>query len=70
MLIANAKQLPIPVATASQQKPIINLVDKILSVKKANPNADTSEWEKQIDALVYDLYGLNEDEIKIVEGRS
>ena len=55
VLIANAKQLPIPVATASQQKPIINLVDKILSVKKANPNADTSEWEKQIDALVLTL---------------
>ena len=55
-------------ATPSQQQPIINLVDKILSAKKANSNADTSEWEKQIDALVYDLYGLNEDEIRIIEG--
>jgi hypothetical protein len=25
--------------------------------------------DRQIDSLVYELYGLSEDEIKIVEGR-
>jgi hypothetical protein len=27
------------------------------------------EYEKQIDQMVYNLYGLTEDEIKIVEGK-
>ena len=51
------------------QKPIIDLVDKILATKKANLQADTSKEESEINRLVYALYGLSEDEIKIVEGR-
>lgn len=43
-------------------------VDQILSAKKENPKADTSAWEKEIDRLVYELYGLTEEEIMIVEG--
>lgn len=42
---------------------------KILSAKKADSTADTSDFEAKIDKLVYELYGLTEDEIKIVEGR-
>ena len=63
------QKVPIPNATAEQQKPIIDLVDKILAAKKANPQADTSAEEAEIDRLVYQLYGLSEDEIKIVEGK-
>ncbi|MBP5364632.1 MAG: Eco57I restriction-modification methylase domain-containing protein [Bacteroidales bacterium] len=61
--------IPIPAATSDQQQPIIDLVDSILAAKKANPQADTSEDEKEIDRLVYDLYGLTEEEIKIIEGK-
>jgi hypothetical protein len=32
--------------------------------------ADTSALEREIDRLVYGLYGLTEDEIRIVEGGS
>lgn len=63
------KELPIPPATPAQQKPIIDLVDKILAAKKQDSSADTTEWEKLIDQKVYELYGLTEDEIAIVEGR-
>ncbi|MGB4292284.1 MAG: hypothetical protein WBJ37_05310 [Bacteroidales bacterium] len=42
------------------------LVNKILTAKKQNKTADTSEWEKQIGRLVYKLYGLTQEEIKIV----
>ena len=63
------QSLPVPPATPTQQKPIIALVDKILAAKKDNPQADTSKEETEIDRLVYALYGLSEDEIKIVEGR-
>jgi adenine-specific DNA-methyltransferase len=44
------------------------LVDHILSAKRANPQADTSAMEREIDQLVYQLYGLTEEEVKIVEG--
>ena len=62
-------KLPIPSATPEQQKPIIDLVDKILVAKKADNTADTSAMEAEIDRLVYSLYGLTEEEIKIVEGK-
>jgi REP element-mobilizing transposase RayT len=61
------KEFPIPEAHKNQEEKIEVLADKILSAKKNNPNADTSELEKQIDHLVYQLYSLTEDEIKIVE---
>jgi len=47
---------------------IVKLVDQILSIKKQNPDEDTSHLEKQIDQLVYKLYDLTEEEIKIIEG--
>lgn len=61
--------IPIPTATKEQQKEIITLVDKILDAKKQDSSADTTEWEKQIDQKVYELYGLTPEEIAIVEGR-
>lgn len=43
-------------------------IDEILHVKKENSKSDTSELETKIDALVYKLYDLSDEEIKIVEG--
>jgi hypothetical protein len=45
------------------------LVDRILAAKKADPAADTSALEAEIDQLVYKLYGLTDEEIAVVEGR-
>ncbi|HHT9126863.1 MAG TPA: hypothetical protein ACFYD6_13765 [Candidatus Brocadiia bacterium] len=45
------------------------LVDQILAVKQKDPNADTSALERQIDQVVYELYGLTPEEIVIVEGK-
>jgi len=47
---------------------IVQLVDQILSIKNQDPDADTSHLEREIDKLVYELYGLTEEEIKEVEG--
>jgi hypothetical protein len=58
--------LPFP-KEPNYQQPIIDLVDKILEAKKENPEADTSHWESEIDQLVYKLYDLTDEEIKIVE---
>jgi hypothetical protein len=36
--------------------------------KRKTSNADTSALERQIDQMVYKLYALTPEEIKIVEG--
>jgi hypothetical protein len=64
---ATIEALPIHLATPKQQSPIIALVNHILSLKKADSMADTTPLEKEIDKLVYQLYGLTEEEITIVE---
>lgn len=69
ILIEDIKQFPIPIISIEQQSRIVSLVDTILSAKRINPAADTSMIESEIDAEVYRLYGLSDDEIKIVEGR-
>ncbi len=46
---------------------IIALVDKILALKEKDPKANTQKLEKEIDALVYQLYHLTDEEIKIIE---
>jgi len=61
------KQIPIKNISLLEQQPIISLVNQILSAKKENPSADTFELEKQIDALVYGLYGLTEEEIRVID---
>lgn len=61
------RNIPIAYATQIQQGKIVVIVDKILKSKQINPATDTSALENEIDHLVYQLYGLTEDEIKIVE---
>lgn len=61
------RNIPIPSASKEQQQSVITLVDKILAAKKANPQADTTDLEKQIDQLVYKLYDLTPAEIETIE---
>jgi hypothetical protein len=61
-------QFPILNISLSAQQPIIDLTTEILSLKSTNLQADTKALEKQIDRLVYGLYGLTKEEIMIVEG--
>ena len=58
------REMPIPIVSDAQQASIISLVDKILIAKKVDQHADTSVWEAEIDRLVYDLYGVPEEERK------
>lgn len=66
---STVERIPIPNVADSEQRPFIRLVDNILEVKDANPDADTSEQEAEIDELVYELYGLTAEEVAAVEGR-
>lgn len=66
----NIMELPMVKITAKNKKiadKIIALVDKILQAKAKDPKANTQELEKEIDALVYQLYNLTDEEIKIIE---
>lgn len=57
----------IPDINNISQQPFIEKVNKILTRKKAKPKADTTALESEIDKMVYELYGLTNEEIKIVE---
>ncbi|MGL2416229.1 DUF7149 domain-containing protein [Helicobacter pylori] len=64
------EKIPIPKITTKNQEladKIIVLVDKILQSKAKDPKANTQKLEKEIDALVYQLYNLTDEEIKIIE---
>ena len=63
---AYVERIPIPSVPEPGQHPIVELVDKILREKSADPNADTRELEEEIDWLVYDLYGLTNEETAVV----
>ena len=63
------ERIPIPKVATAEQHPFIRLVDSILEAKAANPDADTSEQEEEMDWLVYELYGLANEEVTAVEGQ-
>lgn len=64
------KLLPIPIASPDKEKALERLVDRILAAKQRDAEADTSALEREIDELVYALYALTPEEIKIVENAS
>ena len=70
----SVKGLPIVELPPDEQKPFIEIVDKILAITGTddylqNPTkqAQVCAYEKDIDKLVYDLYDLTPNEIKIIE---
>ena len=60
-------EIPIKKISEEEQKPFIDLIDKIIEKKKDNLEADTTDFENKIDQLVYKLYWLTDEEIQIVE---
>ncbi|GAA9412205.1 class I SAM-dependent DNA methyltransferase [Helicobacter pylori] len=64
------ERLPIPQITEKNQEladKITDGADRILKAKEKDPKANTQGLEKEIDALVYQLYNLTDEEIKIIE---
>jgi len=61
------RQIPIRNIDENEQKSFILKVDQILDLKQQNPAVDTTALESEIDEMVYQLYGLTDEEIKIVE---
>ncbi|GAA7577537.1 class I SAM-dependent DNA methyltransferase [Helicobacter pylori] len=65
--LMNIPLIKITKSNKSTADKIIVLVDKILKSKEKDPKANTLDLEKEIDALVYQLYHLTDEEIKIIE---
>lgn len=72
--IETLETLPVKVVPQEDQAPLITLVSKILAITKDDDYLENSakqakvrEYEKQIDQLVYKLYSLTAEEIRIVE---
>ncbi len=64
------EKIPIPKITQQNQKLAHKITDgakAILEAKEKDPKANTQKLEKEIDALVYQLYHLTDEEIKIIE---
>ena len=67
--IVYVAQIPITNGDADTKSAIETLVNQILATKQSDPSADTTALEREIDVLVYGLYGLTAAEIAIVEGK-
>ncbi|GAA8902493.1 class I SAM-dependent DNA methyltransferase [Helicobacter pylori] len=68
----SVETLPIPQITKSNQPTAHKITDcakAILEAKEKDPKANTQKLEKEIDALVYQLYNLTDEEIKTIEER-
>ena len=63
----SVETIPIPQIPAAEQRPFIRLVDSILAAKAGDSAADTGEQEAEINRLVYELYGLTDEEIAVVK---
>ncbi len=66
----SVETLPIPQITKSNKPTADKITDgaeQILQTKEKDPKANTQRLEKEIDALVYQLYHLTDEEIKIIE---
>ncbi|MGL2441838.1 DUF7149 domain-containing protein [Helicobacter pylori] len=64
------EKIPIPKITHKNQEladKITDYAEQILQSKAKDPKANTQRLEKEIDALVYQLYHLTDEEIKIIE---
>lgn len=67
------KETPIKQISSEAQKPFIEKVDKILEITKQpfydpkNPPKEQKDLEYEIDKMVYELYGLSDEEVRVVE---
>lgn len=65
--LTHLKKLPITIPDEKTNKELERLASTIINAKCSNPSTDTSALESEIDRLVYQLYGLTEEEITVIE---
>ncbi|PKN66802.1 MAG: type II restriction endonuclease [Deltaproteobacteria bacterium HGW-Deltaproteobacteria-12] len=67
LTLKDIRELRLPTPTIQTKQTLETFVDQIVAAKKQDPTSDNSVLEKEIDQLVYQLYGLTAEEIRIVE---
>jgi len=65
--IIHLLKLRIPEINHSIREQLLQKANQIIAVKQNDFLTDTSTLEKQLDKMVYDLYGLTPEEIEIIE---
>jgi adenine-specific DNA-methyltransferase len=61
-------EIPVAQGRSDQAGTVIALVERILAARQRDADADVSALQREIDQLVYALYGLTPEEVPIVEG--
>jgi hypothetical protein len=59
--------MPIKRISYNSQLPFVELVNEILQAKDIKPLFDTSDIEQKIDNLVYRLYNLTYEEVRVID---
>ena len=78
ILIRDILQIPVPVVNNAHHDQMVSLVERMLDLHKRLLETKTGHQktliqrqidatDRQIDGLVYDLYGLTEEEVKVGE---
>lgn len=71
--IVYIRKLPVATLSLSRQEAFVNVVKKIIQLKKNTAEKDLKElstYEDQINQMVYKLYRLTPDEIEIIENEN
>jgi len=59
--------LPTPPVRSNHRVKLVSIVDCILAAKRRDSEADTASFQGEIDSLVYELYGLSQEDIATIE---
>jgi adenine-specific DNA-methyltransferase len=60
-------EVPVVKTSNNRAEAVVTLVEHILAAKERHPQTDVSTLERELDQVVYTLYGLVPEEIQIVE---
>ena len=63
-------EIPVKRISNNEQKPFVDIIDRILVAKLRDPEVDTADFERDIDQLVYKLYDLTPEEVVVIEESS
>lgn len=67
ILVKDIKDFPVSFGTTDENNKLIELVKKIQNIKQENISADISNLENIMNNMIYKIYDLTDEEIKIIE---
>lgn len=67
ILVEDIKNFPLPKISISSQEKIITIINQILDDKKSNQLDSAVHLEREIDQIIFKLYNIHYDEVKIIE---